>query len=91
MPPKGRDFFGILEDESPSPSDDEPEPLSRSIFTEPTIKPFEGFDQEHLRETLATEPKQEQRTPDTVNTQDSYTTALVISEPLKHFYEELTE
>ena len=42
-------------------------------------------------ETLATEPKQEQRTPDTVNTQDSYTTALVISEPLEHLYEELTE
>ena len=42
-------------------------------------------------ETLATEPKQERRTPDTVNTQDSYTTAQVISEPLEHLYEELTK
>ena len=92
MPPRRRGYFGFIEeDESPSPTDEEEEALSRSTFIELTVKPFEGFDREHLWETLAAEPRPERQTPETTHTSDSYTTALVLSEPLEHLYEELTD
>ena len=50
---------------------------------------FDLFKQEELWKEPTTEP--ERQTSETTHTSDSYTTAVVISEPLEHLYEELTK
>ena len=91
-------FFGYIEDKIPSPESPEEEellgPLARSTILEPggrtpVLSSFDPFNQEELWREPTTEP--EQQTPETTCTSDSYTTALVISEPLEHLYEELTK
>src|SRR6202789_3849251 len=88
---------GTIRPPSVSSSDEEPNTLSRSLLggepTEPTEQ-LDPFNDEHLWGTSTQrtepefehEPEPEQRTPATIDTQDSFETAPELSEPVEHFF-----
>ena len=94
MPPRRLHFR--LPSRTPTPSDDEPSPLSRSFLGgEPTEQPtnFGALDFEQLWRIPATEPEpeQEQQTPETTDTQESFASAPELSEPTERLFNTLLE
>ena len=70
----------------PSSEEEFPEHLTRrTIGLEPTERPIQPFIREQLRRTPAAEIEPEHKTPETTETQDSFTTAPEISKEFEQF------